>query len=229
MSWKEKLAGQAPRADDANDAHDAQPAEPAESAAAPLVVANGVAAELVRDRPLAPQVIARLDRANDRRAALKTEIAALALDAELGDHGAAERQRKLQSALVKAVVEVETLQAALAEAEVRDAAAADEVDIAETEAAFAKYRKFADARLLAMHDLTAAGAAVQDALGRLKASVSLLETALPRRCRLPAGYRVDMKLDTVAAVARENEFIVQHIARQVRTTVAFKRGKEIAA
>ncbi len=179
--------------------------------------------------PLAPQVRKRLDRANDRRAVLKTEIAALALDAELGDHGAAERQRKLQSALVKAVVEVESLEAAVAEARARDAAAEAERDIAEMEAELAKYRKFADARTKAMADFTKASGAVRDALDRLKASVELLQTAMPRHCNLPRGYRIDMKLDTVEAVRRENEFILSHVQRQVRATAAFKRGQEVAA
>jgi hypothetical protein len=208
-SWKERLARQAPVEEPVDG--DVAVVEPP-SAAVPVgiatadlvelapVVAKDVAAELARDRPLAPQVRARLDRANDRRTSLKAEIAGLALDAQLGDHGAVERQRKLQSALVKSAVEVETLEAALVEAEARDSTMENAATVAAMKAGLAELEGVCAARAKAAADMDAAVGAAVGAWLRLRASTELIRMSIPRGCSLPRGF-VDLDLRRLVAGA----------------------------
>jgi predicted nucleic acid-binding Zn-ribbon protein len=112
---------------------------------------------LLRNEPLRPQLLDRIERAEQRRLALKTEVAGLALDVQLGDRAAADRQQKAQAALAKAVDEVESLEAALSEAGARDKRAEALAEVDALEQQLAKYQGYGEARIAAIKDLIAAG------------------------------------------------------------------------
>jgi DNA repair exonuclease SbcCD ATPase subunit len=198
-----------------------------------ITAAATVVSELVRDRPLTPQLIDRHRRANERRTALKAELDAIALDVELGDGAAIERHRDLQGQLAKAAAETERLEAALVQARRRDAATAAEADIAVLQDAAQRYQHYIHARLDAIRDLVKFGELARDAARRLVAANELLQSDLPPDCSLPRGLFVgrDIGRDTgltVDEVKCENANILAHIHGQIERITAAKRGQEAA-
>lgn len=182
---------------------------------------------ILRSEKLAPQIRDRLDRANERRTSLKTEVDALALDATMGDHAAAERQKRLQSSLHKVVAEVETLEAAVADAEARDARAMANSEVKALREELAKYESFARARIVATEDLTKATEAASEAGRRFIAATNLLQDGIAGH-PLPKGLILSKYTDVnIPAVEAETKRVVAHIGRLVRMTIASKLGQEI--
>jgi hypothetical protein len=194
-----------------------------------IITAAASALELVKTQPLGPQLRARLERADARRTSLKAEVDALALDAELGEPHAIERQRELQAALSKAAAECDRLQAAYETALARDQRAENEVEIAAAEAKLREYEKIAAARLAAAQDFEEASRLSKAAARRLLAANDLLKTELPFGCKLPPGLTVGGReaevLASVDAVRVENEHVVASVRKQVRAMAAVRRGE----
>jgi hypothetical protein len=193
-----------------------------------IMTAVSAVSELVRGEPLAPQLKRRLDRADARRTALRTELDALALDAELGEPDAAKRIQGIQERLGKAADEVTRLEAALATARKRDNASRAETEIGKLEAALRKYETYAVARVGALKDQLAAIEAVKVAARRYQAATSLLNMP-PSGTSLPRGFVVGQATDlTVAAIEAENGRVLRIIKQQFADVAAIKRGEEIA-
>jgi hypothetical protein len=190
MSWKQTLASRG-RLDHLDAVDPVVEQEPA---------ASGIAAGLDRDAPLVPQIKPRLDRAIARRDALVTEAAGLALDVELGDGVAIERQRVVAGDLAKAEGEVVRLQAALETADSRDTAADNDATMRTMRAGLAELEGVCAARAKAAADVDAAIAAAVGAWVRLRASTELIRMSIPRGCSLPRGF-VDLDLRRLVAGA----------------------------
>jgi hypothetical protein len=188
-----------------------------------------VVTALIKGEPLGPQIRQRLERANGRRLALKVEHEACALDAEMGDQSAVEKQKRLRSDLEKADAECSRLEAALQQAIDRDAEREAEVDIAALRGQLAKYEGFAAARVDAMRDLTEASRAATEASKRFLAATSLMQNATPAGCELPRGLILGRDMEaTIEAVQAETDRILEHVQGLVQTTITFRRGEEIA-
>jgi len=183
--------------------------------------------ELVKTQPLGPQIRQRLERANARRLALKTEHDACALDAEMGDQGAVEKQKRLRHDLEKADAECAGLEAALQQAVDRDSQREAEVDIAALKGQLARYETFGAARIQAMVDLTEATAVATAAARRFLAATNLLQTATPAGCELPRGLILGRDMEaTTEAVRAETNRVLEHVQTLARMTIAFRRGDE---
>jgi hypothetical protein len=193
-----------------------------------VMAAAAAVSELIRTEKLAPQLKRRLDRADARRTELRMALDAIALDAELGEPGAAERFQELRERVGKATDEVSRLEAALAIARARDVAEQAETEISELEAALTRYEGFAAARGDAVRDQLAAIEAAKEAARRYQAATSLLNMP-PAGTTLPRGFTVGRGVDlTVETVEAENTYILGIVKSQVHTVVAFKRGEEAA-
>jgi hypothetical protein len=193
-----------------------------------LMTAVSAVSELVRGQPLAPQLKRRLDRADARRTALRTELDALALDAELGEPDAAKRIQGVQERLGKAADEVTRLEAALVTARRRDAADRAETEIGEQEAALRKYEGWAAARVEAVRDQLAAIEKAKEAARRYQAATSLMNMP-PAGTILPKGWTVGQGIDlSVDAIEAENANVLRIVRTQVANTAAIKRGQEVA-
>jgi hypothetical protein len=146
-----------------------------------------------KTKPMWPQIRARLDRASARRDALATEAAGLALDVELGDGAAIERQHVVAGDLEKVEGEVARLRAALVEAEVRDSTVENAAAIGAMKAGLVELEGVCAARAKAAADMDEAIAAAVGAWLRLRASTELIRMSIPPGCSLPRGF-VDLDL-----------------------------------
>jgi chromosome segregation ATPase len=190
---------------------------------------KAAAVVLDKDRPIAPQLLEQVQASHRKLAALEAEIAGLSLDALLDDAGAAaDQRRQLVEKLHGARAEHDRLTAAYSTALDRDEEAEAEVEIAEIERQFAEYEGYAAGRESAMEAFDRATAEVEAALKRLSAAASLLQHDLPRLCRLPKDYRVDVSLASVEAIRNENAFLVGHVRSQVARVARSKRNEEAA-
>jgi hypothetical protein len=179
---------------------------------------------LDKDRPLASQLLPRVQQSHRNLAALEAEIAGLSLDALLDDGGAAaDQRRQLVEKLIEAKAEhdrlVDGYRVSLDRDEQSEAAAAISVLGQE----LASYEAYAAARVAAMQDFHVATAQVEEALKRLTASANLLQHDTPCGTRLPKGYKIDQTLATTEAIAAENEFLVRHVRALVARIISFKR------
>lgn len=183
------------------------------------------AVTIVTDRPLLGQLADRARRAHARRAALAAELAGLALDVELGDATALERERELLPALDKAASECSRVERAMTQAHQRDGARQAEVDIIRLEEELAVYRRICEARTTAFRDLAVHAAASDQALNRLRSALMLMEKgALPEGTALPRGYRINAKAQSIDEIERENRFLVDLLERQIAGIAAIKRN-----
>jgi hypothetical protein len=193
-----------------------------------IMSAAAAVSELVKGQALGPQIRQRLERANGRRLALKVEHDACSLDRELGDQGAAEKQKRLRQDLDKADAECVRLQAALQQAVDRDAERETEVDLAALKGQLAKYEEFGAARVQAVIDLTAATTVATEAARRFMAATSLLQDATPAGCELPRGLILGRDMEaTIEAVQAETDRVLTHVKSLVSITIAYRRGEEI--
>jgi hypothetical protein len=195
------------------------------------LAAAGTAAlvELVRGEPLGPQLRVKLDQANARRTALRAEVDALALDVELGDRAATERQRELQAALSKATAECDRLEAAYETALDRDQQVENEAAEKELQA----YERILDARLTAAQNFDEASSRARTAARQLLAATDLLRTELPRSCTLASGLTIGGQdfevLASTEKVRVENDHLRAAIRGQVQAMTAIKRREKVSA
>jgi hypothetical protein len=145
------------------------------------------AAAIEKGEPLGPQIRSRLDRAIARRDALVAEAAGLALDVELGDGAATERQRAVSGDLGKADAEVSRLTAALQQANAVDERNENDATIAAMRAGLAELQQVCDACARAAGDLDVAAEAIVGAWRRLQAGIELIRMSVPPGCSLPRG------------------------------------------
>lgn len=192
-----------------------------------IAAATEAVAQLIRTEPLTPQIFERLQRADGRRRKLRAEVDGLALDAQLGEPGALDRQRELEGELARAEAEVERLTAALKSAHARDDRSQAERTIVEVKADLETYRKVCAARVRVFRDLQTHAAAADAALHQYRQSIALMQTgAVPKLCSLPRGFLIDHKLASIGEIEAENSFLVDLLEKQVARIAIVLRGGE---
>jgi hypothetical protein len=191
------------------------------------MTAAAAVSEIVRGEALGPQLARRLAAAEARRAEIEGQVAAIALDAELGELNASTRRTRLETELAAATATVTRLRDAHRQAVERDERKRADEEIAALEKEVADYAGFVAARAVALRDLNEASRVATEAARRFLAAGSLMQTALPTGCQLPRGFIVGRNLDVTAeAVAVENAHCLQAVRSQAKTIISFKRGEE---
>jgi hypothetical protein len=221
MSWQSRLSGIGategwPAAADRTAASEG----PEKPAAEPVA--------LIKDQPLAPQVLGRLDTARAVLAALEDKAKGLALGSLLDKAGDGARLSVLEDELAPARIEVQRLQQAYVSACDMDRRAAAEIEIAELERQLERYQDWGAARVAAVADLERATELAVEAGRRYVAATSLLRDGLPGH-PLPRGLILDRNgMEAgVDAVRHETDLIVTHVKNLVRMTIRHRRGEEL--